>query len=231
MIEYLSWDTDFFRLKIGKSYISTLKPEALDALYIKKELEHYDLIYFFCDQTSAECETIITNHGGLLTDQKVTYQKQVDQTICEIPKQIKVYNGVLTDELLALALASGHDSRFKKDVRLAPRYDALYTQWITKSLDGSMADAVLVYQLNEEIQGFVTVKNKNGEGQIGLIAVSEKFRGKGIGTLLLHGADAWYNQHNISFCSVVTQLTNKQACLLYEKNSYTKAKTEIIYHL
>lgn len=232
MIEQLDWDSHFFKLKIGRAHIHQLTEMALDKLYAQKVQGGFALVYLFCKTTSPQTEAFIFERNGALVDLKVTYHKPVDQNPpIDTTPAIEKYSGPLTDELLALALASGHQSRFKKDTRLEPFFETLYTQWIRHSLEGSMADAILVHLTENRITGFVTLKNNAGIGHIGLIAVNAQERGKGIGRQLLHAADNWYRTNTLKHCTIVTQQDNLSACKLYENHGYAIEKTERIYHL
>lgn len=231
MIELLHWDSHFFNMKIGRVQINPLTSKALNELYAQKAEGGFDLIYLFCHSGAPQNEAFIRERNGLLVDLKVTYHKTIiEKPIIHLP-HVTVYAGPLTNDLLELALASGHQSRFKKDPKLEPFYESLYTQWISKSLDGSMADAVLAHHTEGRITGFVTLTHKALVGHIGLIAVHAEERGKGIGRQLLQAADNWYQANQMKTCTVVTQQDNLAACSLYESNGYAIEKTERIYHI
>jgi ribosomal protein S18 acetylase RimI-like enzyme len=71
---------------------------------------------------------------------------------------------------------------------------------------------------------------KNGVGSIGLIAVNEKTRSKGIGSKLIAAADAFYHANGIGQSTVITQASNIQACRFYEKAGFQVIKKEYVYH-
>ena len=145
-----------------------------------------------------------------------------------MPKNIEEYNGSLTDELIYLALLSGHYSRFKKDTLLAIHFERLYKTWIHKSISKVISDKVLVYKLNKRILGFITLKEVDEYIRIGLIAVHDKYWGKGIGSSLLQAVSYVYpNKKNI----VSTQKQNKGAIALYERNGFSLDKSQYVYHL
>jgi dTDP-4-amino-4,6-dideoxy-D-galactose acyltransferase len=230
MIEYLDWDSNFFNLKIGKAEIDACNIHAFEQVLEEKKEQQFDVVYVFATSVDPTTEAYIKNNKGILVDQKVTYIKDVKKTR-SFHENITRYSGTLNKELLELTILSGHDSRFNKDPRLNPYFEDLYKIWISKSLIGEMADVVLTYCEADSIKGFVTVKKKNSQGQIGLIAVSHQMHGKGIGSKLIEAADFWYTQNNLETARVVTQLTNIPACKLYEKSGYSIEKVEFVYHL
>lgn len=231
MIEYLDWDSRFFGLKIGRAVVQELDESYLDSLLSQKHAENFDLIYLFLEKSSPGILEVLKERKVFLADKKVTYQTDIISSIRYDHNDITPYSGILNDELLGLALLSGWDSRFKKDARLTTCYNKLYTTWIEKSLTGEMADVIFVHQMNNIIDGFVTVSNKKDFGQIGLIAVDEKQQGKGIGRKLLHTVHDWCLQYSLPKCNVVTQLDNQNACRLYERNGFNVIKMEYIFHI
>lgn len=232
MINQLDWDSVFFQKRIGKVETDTLSTSQLIKIQEEKEKNDYDLIYLFAKKVEKEAEQLLLKLRKQIIDQRVTY------TIYKISNSNSVNNSIvehkdgLNHSLLQLALLSGHQSRFKKDPLLNPKFELLYTNWIEKSLSGEMADTVLTSIDKDTIQGFVTAKKeKNNKGQIGLIAVAPSAHGKGVGSNLIKSVHHWYHQNDITSACVVTQLSNIGACRLYEKMGYKQTSIELIYHL
>jgi dTDP-4-amino-4,6-dideoxy-D-galactose acyltransferase len=231
MIDRLDWDSDFFEMNIGKYEASSISKEDITALLSKKRCDGYDLLYVFADKLAEpDCDEWIKSHGGMLVDRKVIYEKQIPANVTLHPN-ISEYSGTMTAELKSLALESGHSSRFKIDPRLNHKFDEFYTLWMQKSVDKILADNIFVFKEKEQIWGVVTIKIKNGVGQIGLIAVDERARGRGIGRALIAACDHWLVSKGISRHQVVTQLQNMDACTVYEKCGFSKLLVQIIYHL
>ncbi len=231
MIEYLDWDSRFFKIKIGKTATKELTELQLNEIYSQKSNCGYDLVYLFCKNVHPEIEASIFKNNGALVDLKVTYSRIINKKQIIALPEIETYKGPLSSELLNLVLASGHKSRFKKDPILTRNFEKLYTQWIKNYMDGNLAKSILVHKTDNSITGFVTLDSFNGIGKIGLIAVDENTRGKGIGRQLLQAAENWYISNNIEQCKVVTQLDNVEACKLYEKFNYSIESIDRIYHI
>jgi len=190
------------------------------------------LAYFFLQQKTTDWQQQLAAIGAILYDEKVTYSKQLSPLSGAPPEKIERYMGEATNELLELAFLAGHDSRFKKDPRLSPFFERLYTMWVINSLNGSMADRVFVYRIENRIAGLVSCKIGNDRtGNVGLIATAAGYQGKGIGTALLHATEAYYSGNNVATSTVVTQKSNSQACFFYEKAGFAEYKTEYVYHL
>lgn len=210
-IRLLEWDTKFFGYRIGES---AGLPDLDEA-----KTQNYRLIYVR-SQNPLDLD--------LFCDHKVTFFKKIS------PKQ-KVSNEIssakgtpLDDTLLDLAILSGSNSRFKLDQHFkSHEFEKLYTEWITKSLNGALADQVFIHGAD----GLVTVKIKNGEAHIGLIAVSLNSQGKGIGKKLLMAAENFAFENGASMLYVPTQEINVQACKFYENYGFTRFSEELTYHL
>jgi dTDP-4-amino-4,6-dideoxy-D-galactose acyltransferase len=140
-----------------------------------------------------------------------------------------------TPALEALALASGHTSRFKVDPNVPENiFVALYVAWIRRSLSGEIADDVLVVEDGGQPVGMVTVvapADLGGAGHIGLIAVADARRGRGYGKQLIAAAESWSVTHGASTLEVVTQERNTQACALYSAAGYDVIADDAIYHI
>jgi dTDP-4-amino-4,6-dideoxy-D-galactose acyltransferase len=168
--------------------------------------------------------------SAFLADKKVVFQKMNFPTF-KNNNSIEEFSGKLTPELLELVLTSGHQSRFKKDAQLSYKFEELYKIWIEKSIKGELADKIFISKHENKITGFVTVKRIVNYSQIGLIAVSEKYRGQGIGALLLEKVDWWNVEQGLEHCEVATQLDNLEACALYIKLNYNIKSIQYIYHI
>lgn len=219
------WDSEFFGLKIGKVDSSEFNKADFDS-----QKNNFDLIYLFEDPASALNEEIL-KANAILVDEKKTYVKQLNEKIA-IDKHIHVYTSLTPNEnLIALSLQSGIYSRFKLDKNFAPgAYEKLYGEWIKNSCDKSMSLCVLVYGNENDAEGFITVAERNGDAQIGLIAVDDQSRGKGIGKKLIAAAEYTAENYNFDSLKVVTQGANKDACKLYEKCGFTLDHAINIYH-
>ncbi|WP_298548063.1 GNAT family N-acetyltransferase [uncultured Aquimarina sp.] len=217
-VKRLNWDSNFFKIEVGQIHLKNQKISSIDE-------KDFDLIYIHSN-------TLIEDKESICYDKKITFSKVVSAHQKKITHSlIKKHTGLLKNSLLKLALDSGEYSRFKTDPKLSPYFIRLYTLWIQNSLNGSIADHVFIYEKDNEILGFVTLRKKDGFHQIGLIATSSSHRGLGIGSLLLQKVDNVVLSEGGSEVRVVTQLDNQLACNFYKKNDYKEYNKEYIYHL
>lgn len=227
MVERLQWDSDFFGLRICRINIASNEEWYMlqqEAISLRKQ---YDLIYVFSDQ-----ELLTDTNGMHLVDIKTIYAKSIDSSAI-MPTAIECYQeSVPNADLYRLALICGTYSRFRLDDKLpVDSYERMYRCWMERSLDGSMADVVLVHRTDTQIDGMITLKIEANVAHIGLVAVDEGAQGKGIGTMLIKSVEAYLQGNTmVRHLKVATQWANKPACHLYEKNGFVVEEKSNIYH-
>jgi dTDP-4-amino-4,6-dideoxy-D-galactose acyltransferase len=223
----LHWDSQFFEIKIGR-----IEPQESSDLECLREHD-YDLVYIFVS-TDRVVSLGISLSPALLVDEKVVFCKKVTSRQKNI--NCRLFDALLDDyqQLLFLAIESGHQSRFKLDEKFAPgKFELMYDTWLRKSLSGELAQYVFVYKntQSEKILGFVTVQVKSPDiAVIGLLAVDPTTRGMGIGRSLLDNIEHQLTQIGVSQIEVPTQLANKIACGFYQGTGFSIQSITNIYH-
>lgn len=230
--ELLDWDSDFFGFKVGRiSEQGESENELADALKLLNK-QKVDLIYYARDNALEEPEGMSDLYDITLVDKKTTYVKELQGTLVSNTLVSTYLKDSPDEKLLDLAIESGVYSRFNVDEKIGKeKYQELYRLWITNSVNKRIAKEVFVYQHDDELTGFVTLGEKNGRADIGLIAVKAPHRGRGIGKALMYSAEKWFIDNKYNVMQVVTQGENTAACKLYESCGYVVDKVEYFYHL
>ncbi|QVY65781.1 GNAT family N-acetyltransferase [Polaribacter sp. Q13] len=215
----LNWDSDFFKHEVFRIDFK----ENSDFQLLK------GLTYVFS-------ENPVMGFSDSLQDIKITFTKDLssDEFIDkETLKDIVKYDFDYVDEnLLDLALQSGSYSRFKKDANIPnSKFEKLYDLWVRNSVNKKIADEIFVVFIDETISGFVTVKKNKHICKIGLIAVSQNFRGLGLGKKLMQRVDHWALENKCNLVEVETQLDNEIANKFYKSLGFLENKREYIYHI
>ena len=227
----LPWDSNIFNIKTGRIIPVRLREDQLVSILTEMRREEFRLVYWASDCQNAYD---LLPYSGMLVDRKTTFEINLQNISLDTlpqPKTEPYCSSFSVAQLEKLAIQSGVYSRFALDTRFPhDKFIALYKTWIQKSVSGEMADEILVIMQNKTIAGMVTLANKNGVGDIGLIAVDESFRGRKIGQQLVLDAQRWFIQHGCHTACVITQEDNVPACRLYEKCGYQITKTEFYYH-
>ena len=229
--QLLTWDTEFFETKTGRIIPTSLQENQLASILAEMRQKGFQLVYWASDLQYAYD---FQPYSGILVDKKTTFEINLDNINLDnipLPKTEPYSSSLPFSQLEKLAVQSGAFSRFALDNRFPhEKFTALYKTWIRKSVSGEMANEVLVIRQHDHIAGMVTLSNKNGIGDIGLIAVDKKFRGRKFGQQLIWDAQRWFILHGCHTAQVVTQGDNLPACRLYEKCGYHDIKIEFYYH-
>ena len=227
----LDWDTNTFGFKTARILPERLEGEALRQILSDLRGLGVVLAYWILPSTEPSALDLAASHGGVRVDQKVTYVGATATLAGESAGVVEYAGPADAPDLLALALESGQYSRFRVDPRF-PRqgFERLYHQWIINSVNHSIAEITLVTRSQDTLTGLVTVGEKAGRADIGLIAVSAEARGQGLATRLVRAANAWGHDRGYAVGQVVTQGANLPACRLYERCGYSLEKSEDVFH-
>jgi dTDP-4-amino-4,6-dideoxy-D-galactose acyltransferase len=237
----LDWECEHFGFSTGLLHGHGLDDRALWLALESARDAHFELVVVTMEPDRVIDAALPCEFCGTLTDRKATFS----HTLAAIapahgrqensPCHIAEYSARATSpQLLNLAMASGAYSRFNVDPRFPrARFLEMYRIWIERSVRREIADTVLVEHdpmIEDGLSGMVTVAIANGIGKIGLLAVAEQARGRGVGRRLLNSAHEWMRSHGAHDARVVTQLANSPACGLYRACGYALAAVEDYYH-
>jgi dTDP-4-amino-4,6-dideoxy-D-galactose acyltransferase len=228
-VERLEWDSSFLGINVGK--VSLNPHQDFNQLTAPND---FDLVYFFVHPDDSYNNTSLTASGALLVDEKITFVKNVSSQQAN-EKNVVSYARTYDQsdqEVIRIGLQSGNYSRFKRDPNFnEAHFKRLYTIWMDNSIDRKIAEEVFVYKEENKIFGVVTVGEKNGRGDIGILAVDESARGKKVGMKLVSHTESYCANKNFSELQVVTQKANTGACHFYEKCGFIIDNIINIYHL
>lgn len=226
-IRFLSWDSDFFGLRIGRVDILTQTGVAELPKQHDELKQRFDLLYVF-DVNAVGFEA----EGAQLVDEKILYSKP-----CEPRKQfcnISFYQGKTpSDDLYRLALVSGGYSRFKLDKRFPKgSYERLYNRWIENACpkEGTNKQILTFIDSHGVTKGMITIDYQGVLGHIGLVAVDTDVQHQGIGRKIMSTLDGYLFEHGVKTLEVPTQKANSDACRWYEKNGFMVQSKIPIYH-
>lgn len=221
----LAWDSEFF----GFGVAHWIGVDNLDFRKISQDARASGirLVYLFLPPDSA-ADRSAREAGVRLVDRKVTF---VTETAISGPISPHVQQvSQMTARMRELALQSGVFSRFRLDDNLpAGSFEKMYSLWLDRSLRRANAREVLAYEEAGQQLGMITLGEKNGRADIGLLGVHDTARGRGIGSLLVHAARGRAAEMGYGRIQVATQLDNAPACALYQR-SFLPENVEHIYH-
>ena len=235
----LEWDSTFFGFPVASIIQSKLPIPVIRQTLEELREKGFRLVYWASLMDEDKIADELEAAGGIPVDRRVTLSKKLHRNGRSGEKE-NVLSGYLveeytlltpTSELDALAVEAGRYSRFRMDPEIPEeKFRELYRLWMENSVKHRIARAVFVVKVRGRIAGMVTAGEKNGRGDIGLLAVHPDFKGKGIGTALVKKADDFFYQHGQSHSQVVTQKKNIPALDLYKKRGYVVESVENFYH-
>lgn len=239
-ITNVEWDSSFLGYPIGSlelpaDYSETELHETLDAAKGRFRLTVINLM----DNGPEELAT--PDAQCRCYDRKIVFKKPITPPIPPIDPHVKAYISPLCSrQLEQLAIASGAYSRFKKDLELSSQYERLYLTWINHAVRGDLADAVWTWREGAKIYGLMTLRvakrinpetgKPEREARVGMLAVNNAQRRRGIGGALLDVCDFWSESLGIPTASISTQVENDAVCSLCDKKGYQKVNEESVYH-
>lgn len=236
--QQLEWDSGFFGFGVARILPARLGAPALQRILRDLKEMNVALAYWAADPHDRDSAQAARECKGFLADRKVTFSMDSEALHKNMPlvaanAQVEEFSAEdPTVELEALAIQAGEFSRFRVDPRIPPgRFVELYRQWILKSVTGELAEKVYVIRGEAgRILGMITVGEKNGRGDIGLLAVDRLARGRNLGMSLVWAAQKWTLVKGLPAAQVVTQVDNVAACRFYEKCGFHMDQVEHIYH-
>ncbi|MDH5203052.1 MAG: GNAT family N-acetyltransferase [Nitrospirota bacterium] len=222
MINELTWDSDFFKRRIGELKIVSKSPRKIEFALKNAKLNNFK--YIICKIPSQHTALIKTleNLGFYLSDIGVTWAIETDKFLYKdkirsslIRKSLKIATEKDISMLKKMIKSLFLESRFYSDPFFSKdEADRLYQVWIENSVKGKIAD--VVFCIPEK--GFITCKKSSPTmGEIPLIGIRKDFRGKGLGTIFIDEAIKWFKTQDIHFVSIRTQLKNITAMNFYVK--------------
>ena len=236
LAKILPWDTEFFGMRIARLVTPALSQEDALALERWARAERVACVYVLIDAGDLDTTRMMAVLGASLLDVRVTLATD-GRGPTEVSPSVAAAREANEADLPALeeVAASAHRySRFYADPRFdRGRVDDLYRVWIRNAVRGGTG--VVTFDEANRAAGYVTYAIGRGEspdvGEIGLVGVAERARGRGMGTALLNGAMSRLSQGGASRVRVVTQGRNVVAQRMYQKSHFRTERVELWFHI
>jgi GNAT superfamily N-acetyltransferase len=218
VVTLLGWDSTFFNRKIGALSGALSAESSVVADLAAARAEGFE--YLVCRPPVQDAAAIRTleRAGFYLTDVGVVWSSRADGYLQRNPAPRPGVRQATQDDLPLLAehaVKLFRLSRFYSDPFFTEAdADRLHVAWLTNSVSGQAADAVLI----DPAAGFVTCKlTKDGNGEVPLIGVWEGSRQRGAGRDLMTAAVQWFAGRGAAIVNVKTQVKNLRAMNFYHR--------------
>lgn len=236
LCEFLTWDSTFFRLRVGRLLAARLTPDILARADEWRRVECVDCLYFLAELDDPATLRLAEDGGFRLVDVRVTLKaacggRAGGRRSSEGAEIVRRFRQEDAPALRSLARVSHRDSRFYFDGHFSKEdCDRMYQTWIEKSWEGS-ADAVFVADTGSGAVGYATAKRVSDvAANLGLLAVDTAAQGKGVGRRLAEAVVGWCDQEGLQTVDVVTQGRNRAALGLYTACGFQPSRLQLWYH-
>lgn len=230
MIKNLNWDSNFFGIKIADISIDSEIPDWLEVLHFLKS-NQIDLLQCLCSIEKTHVTNYLEKHNFHFVDSKIDFTYKLNQfKKTDIVPLNKAENNNFV-EINAFAKEIFLYSRYFNDYFNQNISSEFYSIWLEKSIAANFDDICFVHRINNEISGFVTIKITENKSRIGLIGVNPKFKGCGVGTLLINYAKSYSASKDCEILHVATQACNIIAQNFYIRNDFLVESIKNWYYL
>jgi GNAT superfamily N-acetyltransferase len=227
----LDWDSSFWGIIVGRVRGQTLTAERWTDVDAWARARNVACLYFLARSDDPETIAVAQDKGFRLVDLRIELTQASTEAAAR--PHVRSYQRSDLDSLRTIARTSHEITRFYMDPHFdRDRCSDFYDTWITRSCEEGFADAVFVAELDGDPRGYVTCHfdRTSLRGSIGLIAVSEPSRGRGLGRDLVTHALAWCRDHGAAEVSIVTQGANVPAQRLFQRCGFRTQSIGLWFH-
>jgi dTDP-4-amino-4,6-dideoxy-D-galactose acyltransferase len=228
----LPWDSEFFGFRIGRLESRRLTASTLHTALTWAVAERLRCAYFFADATCPETLSHAHEGGFRFVDLRMELAVTLNGTAPHATAaEFRPATAVDLPVIESLSRIAHHDTRFFKDTGFPANQAAeLYVEWIRR--DFRVNRIFVVSDRVNGIGGYVTCQADEDPtvGRIGLIAVAETERRRGLGRELVNGALQWFQHNGCTEVRVVTQASNIPAQRVYQALGFRTSETSATFH-
>ena len=237
----VDWDTKFFAYPVGRVNLTLDFSREKLAKTFEQGKNDYRLIYVFLKDKGPD-EIDGFDAPCVCYDRKLVYAKNIASPAPELDPRLRLYTDTAcTKKIETLAVISGQQSRFRRDPQIQPFYEQLFLTWINNAVTGGTADAIWIWQGDDgKASGLATarvVKQTDSdtgqtvkEGRIGMLAVEEKYRDRGVESGLLKACEYWGISAGLDKTSLVVPADSEEYVQLCDQSGYTPGSEVSVYH-
>lgn len=230
----LDWDSRHFGLQIARIQGGILTRQQFRAVLDYSRRESIECLYFLADSADIHGWAGAIEAGFRPIDIRVELDRSEPDPLVRSATEELTDLATEADlpTLLLLGRSAFTESRFYRDENFpAGKAEELFALWIERGV--REPDFFTVLRRGEgRPTGFLTARaSGNGRGNIELVAVSDEFRGKGVGAQLLDASLAEFRRRGCQVISVATQGSNIAAQRLYQARGFRTRSIRLWFHL
>ena len=226
----LPWDSEHFGFPVGRILPTTVPDDKLSSLLRSIEGSGIRCLYWLTEENDSPL-AVAYREGFEKVDVRVELEVKLGGAkFLPDPGLIRVAEDSDLSQLRTLAACSHRNTRFYTGAFPRARADALYSAWIDRSFHDP-SERVLVSGPVGAPYGYIAFGvSESGNGSIGLVAVDESRRGRGVGSALVSAALSDLRLQETKHVTVVTQGTNRPALDLYRDFGFSVRTRSVWLH-
>jgi ribosomal protein S18 acetylase RimI-like enzyme len=227
--EPLSWDSAFFKLKIGRVHPAGDDPSAFLADVAVADADGVRCLYLLLPADADSTLQLAISAGFRPYDIRIELERPLDG---REPPSRTVRDATPTDmpSLERIARERFRSTRFFSDRHFPPDKAAeLYVKWLQRGMSTTPVRRTLV---SENGPGFIICHfdREDDVGTIELIGVAEDVSSRGLGDALVRGASHEFAAAGLAISKVTTQGRNVPALRLYQRHGYLTTSVGLWLH-
>lgn len=238
MIEFLSWDSDFFGVRVGRVPQPVDSPSMATEILGEFEESDLELLYAWVPlSVSGVLEVLLQRPGSLLTDIRAETELSLSGhaagDLSRDGLDVREAQAMDLEGMLRIARRCYRGlTRFYRDPGLSDeKCDEFYSIWVARDMEdpGSLC---MVCTEEDRVVGFCTSSPVGPDSaRLGLIGVSTEARGRGAGDLLLRGTASFLESRGVRRLTAVTQLASAGAFRMYQRTGFLLVDSAAGVHL
>jgi len=236
-IDFLSWDSNFFNVKVGKADLSLVRNLNILNKVIKSISKvDYDLIYIFTDIDKMPLIKL-ENAAVEFVDTQIYLKMNIPSEIKlleyelikegNMPKNVEIY------DLYKISDGLASFSRFYNDKNISnEKVVELYRNFINNSLNGSYGEGLILdYNTKGDIIGLLSLDTICDIGKEILIGVKGSCRRKGYGEMLFYKSLSYWKDKGVQEVRTTVSARNINSLNFHLKLGFKVHKFSNVYHM
>lgn len=229
ILKLLPWETNYFGFRFGRLTIRGRTTARKISTVLAKSRYRFVLSRVLTTDTYAA--TALENSGFRVKDIRVHLDielKDLREWERNAETEFRAYRARDVPSLRKIASGSFRLDHFHQDERFDPgTIDRMYSLWIDKCVKEKYF--IETAHIGGKLAGFVASKNDSGSYYIELVAVGERFRGRGLATdLVAYSLEKAASK--FARATVGVQLSNVAAVRVYERLGFRLSSSEYTFH-
>ena len=213
--------------------------------FFMKEMKKHKVKFIQCklDSRNIYVAQVLEELGFMLASVDINFIKGLGSIENKKSKEhiysVSLCNDGDVDYLYEISKKAYTTTRFHNDPKITKEQaDEMQALWVKNCYYQKLADKIIIVRKGNDILGYAAIEILKGISFSGkmkianivLIAVDKKFKGKGIGRVLIQESSDWAKSNGCSFLAAGTQIINNASVKFYQKNGFKLQSSVLSFH-